>query len=533
MPFGTSEHGYETRYGADSIVVTLSGLPAHSMIRVNSNHDYQSSSVWPSSSSDASDGYTIAYADETYTFTQAFDPQDPYGWLYGGTGRSESGRLGKWVQHDSGSLTITLSTVGLEADEYFAFWGFSVSVYQPTVSIGGGGTTSEEATTPTTFTISRDLPNGYGGTSAGDETVPDLAIDLTRGGSATFGDDYTGDLPQGDSVTLTGTAPHAFSVTPIFDNETEANEKVVFTAQENALLYTIAQSSASATIIDAGEMTLETKIASDGDPEGLHQAFETSGSSASTGFRVEIEVLSHTGWSVPTANVEDQVYTISVTGNSYLSAVSDSQGNVWTVNNTTATLIIEDRTAATSFDIYVGLTVTGPGEINVNLDAAAKRGGMAYSSSSSSDGRAIAPAANPGPLEVSSRIYHIVDRGNVGHSAVLISAENGGIIYYSYSSNDLVTVQFYNSIADALAAAKAAGYDEYQFWNITPQQATAARAAANAFNGTDYGLFTHNCWDMVASALGAAQTNAITSGLSPENSFDRNEEEADETGIIP
>ncbi|HEY0010213.1 MAG TPA: hypothetical protein VGB55_15925, partial [Tepidisphaeraceae bacterium] len=73
LPFGTA-NGYEgeVRYGTDSITVTLSDLPAHSMLRAVLDVSHNDSSLLPSGASDASDGYSVAYAGQTYTSTQGY-----------------------------------------------------------------------------------------------------------------------------------------------------------------------------------------------------------------------------------------------------------------------------------------------------------------------------------------------------------------------------------------------------------------------------------------------------------------------------
>jgi hypothetical protein len=89
-----------------------------------------------------------------------------------------------------GSLTITLSAVGLEADEWIEFWERPVSVYEPTVSLGGGGTTSEAGGAQARFSVSRDFPSGYAGTAAGHDPLPDrrsYRVGAVKGAAVSYG----------------------------------------------------------------------------------------------------------------------------------------------------------------------------------------------------------------------------------------------------------------------------------------------------------------------------------------------------------
>lgn len=150
---------------------------------------------------------------------------------------------------------------------------------------------------------------------------------------------------------------------------------------------------------------------------------------------------------------------------------------------------------------------------------------MSRSSKSSSGARAIAPATIPGPIVTPTRIYHILDAkavGGDGHSAVIIP-NGSGCTYFSYSADRQVTTMNYNNIDDALMMAKAASYTHYQFWNgIDASEATAARNAASAFNGTPYDTLSHNCWYMVYEALHAANTNAEEGNAVPNMNYTRN-----------
>ncbi|HEX8340103.1 MAG TPA: hypothetical protein VF624_04275 [Tepidisphaeraceae bacterium] len=232
--------------------VALSSLPEHTMLRVTIDFSYLTSM---NIGDDDTDTAVIAFGNSTQTLSLARHPDYPQYVI-----PTYSSNFGKWVQHDGSSLSITVSTPDAEPYEgYFDFAVFVVEAYQPevSVSVSGNGTTSEDSTTPTTFTVSRELPSGYVSTSNGDAAVPDTTVSLTRGGTATSGTDYTSDLPTPSATptpTLTmelenGAESRMFSVTPILDdNVLDEEDEAITLGIQSGNDYGVSSTSGSAAI---------------------------------------------------------------------------------------------------------------------------------------------------------------------------------------------------------------------------------------------------------------------------------------------
>ncbi len=406
-------------------------------------------------------------------------------------------------------------------------WQFTITDDPPMVSIVA--TDADTSEVP----IAKGTPNigVFRISRTGGDITQALEVDYSVSGTAADSD-YT---LSGSATIPANTLFSDIIIIPVFDNIAEADEIVILTVDESSdYTRSVSATSASISIADAGEMSLSSLVSTLQDPSDQHQSFETSSSSASTGFVVYFDTVDKFGQPIGAAGVTDQEYTISVSGNATIASVTDSLGNIWTFSGTSASTSIEGLTTGQTFEIYVSLLAAGPGVIDVELNANATRGITTYSSKSSSAGRAIAPVANPGPVVVPTKIYHILDHtfgGGAGHSGVIIPHPMG-CIYMSYAADGTVTLLILNNIDDAFAAAKAAGYTKYQSWKCNGTQATRAIAAAGAFNNTDYHATMHNCWHMVYSALEAADAPVIDNGAGPSNNFQENSGTAVDSGNL-
>ncbi|HEX8341254.1 MAG TPA: hypothetical protein VF624_10120 [Tepidisphaeraceae bacterium] len=192
-------------------------LPAHSMVKIT-GRGFVSSSITPAANAKITFTFGTTVIEAGLDSIGDFVPLD---------------EDGAWKAHDSSSVTVNVAAVNLPSDAQVVIdlW---VSIYTPTVSVTGGGTTSEDSTTPTTFAVSRDLPSGYVGASAGDDAIPDTEVSLSRGGTATSGTDYTGDLPTTTTTIADSLASNTFSIQPILDGVPESDETVVLTAQSGS-----------------------------------------------------------------------------------------------------------------------------------------------------------------------------------------------------------------------------------------------------------------------------------------------------------
>ncbi len=166
------------------------------------------------------DGFTMVAAGKTGIVTI-----DENG--YGG-----SGNAGGWTAHSGTSATFSLAANNLEWDDGIQWEGLQIYTYNPTISLTGGGTQSEDDDTPIDFVFSRDLPTNR--SSLHDDAIPDTNVNVTRGGSATHGTDYT-DTLSSSIIALAGTSNYAFSATPLIDDEIdEGSESLVYEISANA-----------------------------------------------------------------------------------------------------------------------------------------------------------------------------------------------------------------------------------------------------------------------------------------------------------
>lgn len=160
--------------------------------------------------SDTVDGVTATYArqNDKATITVSNLPAhqmaqttrisgDEAGGEEGGEGMEGYPTTTKWAVHSGSTETFEIG-VGEEGGTEDI--GVYYSVWQPTVSIGGGGTVNEINQTPINFGVSRDIPTGYLGTTFGDDPIPDTTVSLSTSGTATAGEDYTPTVSS--SVTL-------------------------------------------------------------------------------------------------------------------------------------------------------------------------------------------------------------------------------------------------------------------------------------------------------------------------------------------
>ena len=146
-------------------------------------------------------------------------------------------------------------------------------------------------------------------------------------------------------------------------------------------------------------------------------------------------------------------------------------------------------------------------------------------------------------------IYHIIQplgAFGAGHSAAIIGNSTTGYDYYSYggydagTTNKQVCTRHFTDLASAKAwasantgaAGYAAGYKAGEYWKTDSTQDAAARAAAMAYNNTDYNVVNHNCWNMVYSALSAAGTTAMNYGSDPNLNYEKNKSQADGNGPL-
>ncbi len=132
-------------------------------------------------------------------------------------------------------------------------------------------------------------------------------------------------------------------------------------------------------------------------------------------------------------------------------------------------------------------------------------------------------------------IYFLNDRNGAfgfGHAAVIIPNGNG-CTYYSFDdSNRLTTVPF-NNIFDAFAAAKEGRYTRWLAWTVLdPAEWSSAANAAALFDGSQYGAFSHNCWDMVYGALRTANVNVQYVDEVPNDAYNVNLFRADFSGDL-
>ncbi len=230
-----------------TLTVEVSDLPAHTMLRATWHTSF--SSVWPPGDSDTLE---VDVGGTSVSKTWYIPGPGP------GATESTSGPYGRWIEHDDDALTLTFSTDGFESAQYDVVYvsGITLQIYQPTVSVTGGGEQDEDDDTPIDFTVSRDLPTDYNATY--DQAIPNTTVNVTRGGTATYGDDYTGNLPT-STTTLTGTSANVFSVVPVWDYESpEDDETVTLTATTGSGYNLSGSASATAEILNTAPTSVIT-----------------------------------------------------------------------------------------------------------------------------------------------------------------------------------------------------------------------------------------------------------------------------------
>ena len=408
----------------------------------------------------------------------------------------------------------------------------------PSVSVSvDRGTIAEGA--PRSSEIDQD-DDYYGPTSDATFTV----TRSTKVGTATVGIDWdkgTADSSDVDGQDMSvefeeGEDSKAIKVHALNDETAEPPESLVAMLQGGSDKYFIDPNSppkAQVNILDIGVMHLKSHVLSNPDPTAKDEITGTSKSTAISAFHIDVYQTNIDGTSSDAQYVNSQTYTVKSTAGS-IESVSDSLGRDWTINGSTAVLKITDKTLGRSFDVSVTTTITHAGPFEVELDGQATRDPSAFFTKSSSSGRAIRQVANPGPKQNLLRIYYIIDKNAVsgnGHGAVLIPNGNG-FTYYSYAMDGGVTMMDFNNIDDALAAAKAAGYTDYEYFIVSQAQADAASTAAAAYQGRQYNVVNCNCWNMCFAALSAAGTQCVDWGSSPNANYKNNESVADASGPL-
>ncbi len=225
---------------ASEITLTLTGLPAHTMARVNLS-EYHASQPYMTSDADQ----LVVVADEN-EMTLTYDGID-------GANVTGSSNWARWFGHSGSSMTVTFSSEGLENYEMIDLYVIRVDLYHPTASVTGGGT-HDEGDTPIDFTVSRDLPTGWQGVSYGDEAIPDTTVDIDVGGTATPTTDYV-TIPN--SVTIDDNDWFA-SITRLAiadSDDLELDETIEITLSANAAVYNFP------TTVPAGPATAPTAVA--------------------------------------------------------------------------------------------------------------------------------------------------------------------------------------------------------------------------------------------------------------------------------
>jgi len=114
-------------------------------------------------------------------------------------------------------------------------------------------------------------------------------------------------------------------------------------------------------------------------------------------------------------------------------------------------------------------------------------------------------------------IIHVNDpifAAGLGHSGAIIGDATNGYTYHSYGggflgssgvSYDTANGETFSTLNGALNYATGkCNYTQYEGWNSTPEEDTAARAAFAKSAGEDYNGTTRNCADAVKAALDAA-----------------------------
>lgn len=195
----------------------FTGLPAHTMVLVTT-------SFWDETSQSGSDvdDLVIKVGSNTRTYSMF------------ASGGSFTGK-GGWLASDSGSLTVEVSAANLESGEDFVFEELILQIYQPTVSVTGGGTQAEDDDTPINFVVSRDLPDNYAYyAGAGNDAIPNTTVNVTRSGTATYEEDYIGNLSTSTTVISSNSTNACFSITPIWDLSLESTETVTFAASSGS-----------------------------------------------------------------------------------------------------------------------------------------------------------------------------------------------------------------------------------------------------------------------------------------------------------
>ena len=357
-------------------------------------------------------------------------------------------------------------------------------------------------------------------------TTQALTVKYSVAGSATPGTDYNSPSVSSCSTVASVTIPAGQSsvsvpVTALADSVVEGTESLSVSLVADLAYRLSLPASASIAIRDSVNLTSE--VVSDFLPSET-----VIYSSVTSTFRVSLYAADSGGQQVAATGVTAQSYTFDAGAGATISQVIDSRGLSWTLNGSTANFSQSGSYAGTSFNVTIVASYATAGNKEITLEGSVQvtgtGGAVTVPMRSSSEGRAIMPAAAPGPVVTPSMIYHINDSAAVagkGHSAVIIPNGNG-CTYYSFAANGEVKVMAYNNIDDALACAKAAGYTREEHWNCNAANATNARAAAMAFDNTPYNATLYNCWNMVFHALEAAGTNAIDAGSIPNVNFSQN-----------
>jgi hypothetical protein len=361
--------GTITPYGGLDVTNTtgtaeISGLPAHTMINVqfviNLALDADGNAL------------TISVGDRTQA--QTWNPE--LGWQLEG-----SANVGGWIAHSGDGLTVSLGSDNFHNGGYVVILSLTVSVYNPTLSVSGGGTIAENAMTPTTVTVSRDLPTNYG-SSGYDDAIPDTTV--TVGGTATNGTDFTASPSLGSTVTLTGQSNKQFDITPKKDNLVEGAETLTF--------------SSGATAVGTLSISDDPPVVSIAATDANAAEPATSGGTADTGTMT----VTRTGG--------DTTTPISVS----ISVDGTASTSDYTITNTTTISVGTSATITVtpSYD-------TDDVETDESVVATTQPGGAVY---------LLAPATTKAAVVIAGR-NGFTDKGNVGSNEIFWvtgTADGGG-----------------------------------------------------------------------------------------------------------
>jgi hypothetical protein len=213
---------------AQSITVTVTGLPDHSYIRPN----WSLGNNWPEPIGDT-DAVNVTIGDFSGSVTWTYPGPNP------GYVETISGNIQGWLPHTGSTLTMTFEASGIETGQEIILFVSSLEIYKPTVTLSGPTANPiSEANGEAVFTISRDVPSGLSPAA--------LPVNLSFSGSATDGEDYESLL---ESVTIpAGQASASFTLKAKKDNLIEGAENTAVSITSGD--YSVGSSSASLTISD-------------------------------------------------------------------------------------------------------------------------------------------------------------------------------------------------------------------------------------------------------------------------------------------